>query len=353
MWDVVIVGAGPAGSVAAHVLAREGRTVLLVDPLAEQTAKVGETLPGAALRMLRTLRLPTPDQSGHHTPIGGTLSCWGSDELMATDFFRDPDGPGWRLDRLCFDASLRETAIASGAVFKRTRLTEIQSNRGRWRITLANREAIEATWVIDATGRSASVARRLGARRVRDNALIAVYAIGDPRKRISTNRTVIEATRNGWWYAGLLPSGAAIAGFHFLPQSTPFRLRSESWNCELEQTHYIKTIFRDVVFALPLIARDASGGRLSSPNGDAWLACGDAAACFDPVSGQGIFSAIYGGMSAGIAIHKSLSGDGTALGEYKLRLEAVRRIYQSSCKSMYESQNRWPDTDFWLQMRQH
>jgi len=352
MWDIVIFGAGAAGSVAAHVLARQGRNILFVDPLVEQSIKVGEALSGAALRTLRALRLPTPDQSGPHTPIGGNLSCWGSEELIATDFFHDLDGPGWRLDRICFDSALREAATASGAIFKRSRLAEIQRVRSSWRITLADREVILAAWVIDATGRNASLARCLGAWCIRDNRLIALYSIGQPSKKLSLNRTVIEAAPNGWWYAGLLPSGAAIVGLHFVPKSlkgVPYR---EFWSKAFEKTCYIKKIFQDVVFGPPLIARDASGGCLNSPNGDGWLACGDAALCFDPLSGQGILSAIYGGMTAGMTVHRMLSGDASAQSEYKLRLATIRRIYQSRCKSMYEGENRWPDSYFWLQMRQ-
>lgn len=48
MWDVLIAGAGPAGAVAARVLARAGRRVLLIDDSRPDLPKVGESLPGAA-----------------------------------------------------------------------------------------------------------------------------------------------------------------------------------------------------------------------------------------------------------------------------------------------------------------
>jgi flavin-dependent dehydrogenase len=352
MWDIAIFGAGPAGSVAAHVLRRAGRRVLLVDPLREQKIKIGEALPGAALRILRALRLPTPDQSGRHNPIGGTLSCWGSEELIATDFLHDPDGPGWRLDRLQFDISLREAALGVGTTFERTRLAHIQRNQSTWRITLGNGKAIEALWVIDATGRNASVARQLGGYCITDSRLTALYSVGRPLENHTFNRTVTEAVPSGWWYGGILPSGAAILGFHFLPKcKNDLRPGAELWRNSLSQTLYIKALFPNMAFELQLIARDASAGCLNSPTGDGWIACGDAAICFDPISGQGILSAIHGGMSAGMAVQEALNGNASALGQYKVRLEAVQRTYRSRRQDAYASQYRWRNEEFWVRMR--
>ena len=88
MWDAVIAGAGPAGAVAAYELARRGRRVLLADAVDPAAPKVGEALPGAAVRLLRSIELPVPAAGGPHTPIGGNLSSWNSDQLVANDFLR-------------------------------------------------------------------------------------------------------------------------------------------------------------------------------------------------------------------------------------------------------------------------
>ena len=56
-WDVVVAGAGPAGAVAARVLARAGRRTLLVDDVEPGGRKVGESLPGAARPLLLDLDL--------------------------------------------------------------------------------------------------------------------------------------------------------------------------------------------------------------------------------------------------------------------------------------------------------
>ena len=78
------------------------------------------------------------------------------------DFIHDPDGPGWRLDRLCFDATLRESAILSGAIFKNASVVDLRGAGGFWQVKLHDGGILEARWLIDATGRRAAIARRLG-----------------------------------------------------------------------------------------------------------------------------------------------------------------------------------------------
>ena len=132
IWDAVIAGAGPAGAVAAHVLARHGRKVLLVDTAPKHAIKVGEALPAAALRLLRALGIRITCDSTAYVPIGGNLFCWDSEELSGTDFFRDPDGPGWRLERLRFDFELREAAKSSGATFEHVRVINASQEGVVW-----------------------------------------------------------------------------------------------------------------------------------------------------------------------------------------------------------------------------
>ncbi len=111
-WDVVVAGAGPAGATAARILARSGLSVLMADRLVKVAPKIGETLPGAALRLLG--RLGLDDITGAHRglqavhwPVGGSLVAWGTDVLVPTDALRDPAGRGLRLDRRRFDTDLQ------------------------------------------------------------------------------------------------------------------------------------------------------------------------------------------------------------------------------------------------------
>jgi flavin-dependent dehydrogenase len=345
MWDAVIAGAGPAGAVAALVLARRQLRVLLVDLIDPDRQKVGEAIPGAAVRLLHMLDLPVSCST--HIPNGGNLSSWNSEELIARDFIQEPDGLGFRLDRLRFDATLREVSIRSGAVFRSARVSHVKREGTFWRVAFTDGGMVLARWLLDATGRWAAVARQIGARRLREVPLVGLYASGNVHSGNSLNRTVIEAAPNGWWYAAVLPSGAPVAGLHLRPRDAARVGRSLSlWRTELGRTRHIARLFPNA-FCDPLRAFDASGARLDHFEGYNWLACGDAALSFDPISGQGIFSALHGGMTAAFAVTEALAGCRVRLEAYVSQLEQIWRIYSARRRAIYHSETRWGAEYFW------
>src|SRR6185369_17631905 len=92
---------------------------------------------------------------------------------------------------------------------------------------------------------------------------------------------------------------------------------------------------------------DAASGRLNVFSGDDWLAVGDAALSFDPLSSQGIFNAVYTGMKAGHALHAALAGDEGEIRRYGLQLEAIHRAYRRNLAAFYAHETRWPHHAFW------
>ena len=100
-FDVAVVGGGPAGAVAAHVLARAGRRVVLIDaPAAARPARSASRCP--RWPAICSARSGSPG-ARRASPAFGNVSARGR-RVVSTDFIHDPHGPGRHLDRTRFDA---------------------------------------------------------------------------------------------------------------------------------------------------------------------------------------------------------------------------------------------------------
>src|SRR5205085_10968020 len=106
--DLAVIGGGPAGTAAAITASLAGLRSVIVERCAGTPFRIGEALPPDARRLLDNLgTLPRFEADGH-LPSHGTESTWGAENLAGNDFIRNPYGHGWHLDRVRFDASLRD-----------------------------------------------------------------------------------------------------------------------------------------------------------------------------------------------------------------------------------------------------
>src|SRR6516164_7141698 len=112
MWDALVVGAGPAGSLAARQLALQGRSVLLVDRACFPRWKVcGACLNGWALATLSAVRLERVTHDLGAVPLTRMhVAAWGRQADIAL-------GVGVSLSRAALDAALVEAAIDAGVSF--------------------------------------------------------------------------------------------------------------------------------------------------------------------------------------------------------------------------------------------
>lgn len=357
---VVVAGGGPAGAAAAIVLGREGHHPLLADEPGREAARVGEALPPAATPLLRDLGVLDRFLADGHLPCFGNVSAWGSEIPRAADFIFNPRGHGWHLDRAKFDSMLRSEAEAAGAEILGARLTSLRRDREEgWIATLRHAggrmEAIRCRWLVDATGRRSIVARAAGAARIHDDRLVAVHARIRPVSGDSDGRTLIESGPHGWWYSALIPSGDRVVAF--LSDSDllgrPAILGPEGFRARLDESKLISrklSASGDDLASAPR-ATDSRSSRLDHFAGEGWLAVGDAAMAFDPLSSQGILNALYTGMRGGQALSRRSSGDDAVEG-YAARLESIYEAYRRHLDAYYRLETRWPGLPFWERRRQ-
>jgi hypothetical protein len=68
----------------------------------------------------------------------------------------------------------------------------------------------------------------------------------------------------------------------------------------------------------------------------------------DPLSSQGLFHALYTGVTAGPMVSRALAGERGALAQVERSVESVWSAYAVASRQAYASERRWPTSPFWL-----
>jgi hypothetical protein len=164
-------------------------------------------------------------------------------------------------------------------------------------------------------------------------------------------RTLVEASNDGWWYSALLPSGDRILTYLTDLDLIDHQVlrRSDSFWSRLRATRMLSTLcarhgYRPVG---PTRTTDASTGRLEFCARADWPAVGDAALSFDPLSSQGITTALHTGIRGARAIDAALNGVRDTVGEYGNHLTAIHAAYLQHRWGFYSMERRWPQSPFW------
>lgn len=353
-FDALVVGAGPAGCSAALNLAPT-RRVVLVDRQPDTPARIGESLPPVAGRLLADMGLLDAFRAQGHAPCHGVRSVWGGAEPLERDGLRDPDGHGWHLDRARFDAWLRRVAVARGATLVvPASLAGVERDGDGWRVTLGRPEGarvLRARVLIDASGRTASLAHRLGARRRVLDRLVCAWvhgrATGAPAQ---AGLGSIEAVADGWWYSAPLPGGRRMLAFHTdadLPAARGVR-SVDGLMAAARTSVETAALLEACGFVADGLAgfTAAHSTALHPAAGPGWFAAGDAVLGFDPLSSQGILNALHTGLAAAEAADRCLSGEERADG-YRQAIGEIEAAYHKHLGAWYALETRWPDRPFW------
>ncbi len=292
IWDVVVVGAGPAGSAAAlaALRARPDASVLLVDRSDFPRDKsCGDGIAPQALDELA--RLGAADVLADRVPIH-RLRLQAPDGTVVASRLTRPD---FVVPRTVFDARLVESAVRRGAVLRRhtVRRVEVGSD-----LVVVDGE-IGARVVVGADGANGVLRRQLGVpRQPATAAAVAVrgYAAAPPGE---PEQVIVMAARDWPAYAWSFAAGDGTANVGFgmlLPslRAAPRGGKAELHGRRLEMLPGISPK-RLISHHLPL-----STWRPRQPPGRVLLA-GDAMSLINPLTGEGIFYALLSGRLAGLA----------------------------------------------------
>ncbi|MEM9193496.1 MAG: NAD(P)/FAD-dependent oxidoreductase [Myxococcota bacterium] len=323
--DLLVLGGGPAGSVAAARAAQRGLSVRLIDAATHPRRHVGESLLPGILPILEGIDALGPViDAGFVQKTGATHLRWGIERDWDL-WFRDSDEYDHafmvnrsRFDAILFDAAVRAGAHATTETVARALLFDGDRLRGA-RIQRRGEalETVEARFVIDASGQAALVAQHLGGRELieglRHRASWAHFhragRLPEPRSR----QALFCAEDNHWvWFFPLTEELSSVGlveleGGPGLDYATA--VRKSGIGQLLARAEQVSEVRRE---------RDWSY-RMTHTAGPGYRVVGDAAGFIDPILSTGVFMAMTSAWEAVASIEEEQRAGSAAADEYRRR----------------------------------
>ncbi len=302
MHDAIVVGAGPAGGMAARQLAAAGFSTLVL----EKKKVVGEPVQcaeGVSAFGLESNGLRA-DPAWIAQRIDGARCVVPSGKSFFITRL-----PGYALDRAAFDRWVVDGAVDDGAVLQTsTRVTRVDRMDGGWRVH-ADGGTFESRILIAADGPTSFVAKSLGLVRRQDQILAYEYRF--PRAAVDLpdpDRFLLYiGARYDGGYAWIFPKGDAVnigAGGHIDAHAATVAFCRDH---AIDPDRREKIIAGTIPYRYDLAAYAVPG----------FAVVGDAAGVTNPMNGAGIHPGLFSGRIAGeIAVTALEKEDPAAMGLY-------------------------------------
>ncbi|WP_267127335.1 dehydrogenase, partial [Xanthomonas sacchari] len=212
---------------------------------------------------------------------------------------------------------------------------------------------LRAGFLVDASGIAAAAVRRLGVARNEVDCLAFVAGVfALEQAEAIPSQALLEACADGWWYAAKLPHERLMLALALEPRRQRQYLDRDVWLAAAHQTRHVAQWLAQGAACAPeadgLIAALGPSAILSRVVGADWLAVGDAASAYDPLTAHGIVKALQDGEAAAHALAAHLQGAGPApLAAYQEGVFARFRAYLRERGALYARERRWAQAPFW------
>jgi hypothetical protein len=161
--------------------------------------------------------------------------------------------------------------------------------------------------------------------------------------------TMVEAGRDGWWYSAVLPdSRLLVAWMSDADLIHAARVRdADAWRAHLRRSGPTRARAQSGTMEGPPQLWAAGTQHLATLQGDAWVAAGDAACAWDPLSSAGILKALRTGRLAAFVALDAMQGRLDTTQRYTRILRREHAAYLEERARFYSLEGRWRDTPFW------
>lgn len=323
--EVVIIGAGPSGSIAAALLKRKGHEVLILERQRFPRFSIGESLLSHCLDFIEEAGMLEAVQAAGFQTKHGAAFGWGEryTEFDFRDKFTEGHGSTYQVQRADFDKLLADQAELQGVEIRyeeeiiaadfsgtRPRLQVRRSDGGEY--------AIECAFVLDASGYgrvlprlldleapSSFPVRRAVFTHIQDN-------IDDPQ--FDRNKILITThpeLRDVWYWTIPFSNGRCSIGV--VASAERYEGRPEDLDACLkefvQEAPNLKRITKNAEWDTPARLIGGYSANVKALHGPGFALLGNAAEFLDPVFSSGVTIAMRSSSMAAATLHRQLSGE--------------------------------------------
>jgi flavin-dependent dehydrogenase len=319
--DVLVIGAGPAGSIASSILFQQGFKVKVVEKEKFPRFVIGESLLPRVMDHLESAKL-LDKKAGFQEKFGAKFVR--GNEICDFNFsnqFTNGWTWTWQVPRAQFDQILSNTVAEMGvSVEQETAVVDIKFNGTQSTTTVqdknGNKKAIEANFIVDASGYGRVIPRMFNLDKPsnfepRKTHFTHFKDLKRPGGTDGNRITVVVHQKRTWIW--IIPFSNGITSVGFVADPEFFKDFTE------DATERMKGIiaaddntrerFQDA--EMMFTPRTIEGYAISTKQlyGDGFILCGNATEFLDPVFSSGVTFAMESGHKAGDLVGKFLKGE--------------------------------------------
>jgi flavin-dependent dehydrogenase len=356
--DVVIAGAGPAGSTACYLLAGLGFRVLLLEKSEFPRYRIGESLTPSILPVLDFLKLRQTVENAGFLRMPGHTVCWGSPEPRTGYYSPDKSRLGFQVWRESFDTLLLENARCQKRVEVKlgTSVNQVSIDRRGVTVHATRQGPIRTRFFVDATGHAGVLARQDLRQRDPDFKTLAVTGYWRDTTAPAGDdfgNTLLEAYENGVVWSLPLHNGLRNVTV-LVDWSQGRRIRElglrDFYLSEMAKLSYVSKFLGAACLPVAPRVSDATLYTARQFAGERFLLLGDAGLFIDPLSSEGVQTAMASAITGAAVINTILKGPAATASALTFYRDAQNNAYSTHYRQSaeyYDQERRWPDSIFW------
>ncbi|SFN39865.1 Dehydrogenase (flavoprotein) [Chitinophaga sp. YR627] len=321
--DVLVIGAGPAGSVAASIIHQAGYSVKIVEKLKFPRFVIGESLLPRSMEALEEAKfIDAIKAKGFQEKFGAKFV---KGDKVCDFTFKEQHTEGWnwtwQVTRADFDKTLADTVESMGVpVAYETTVTDIRFNGSDSVTTVedinGNKSEIEARFIVDGSGYGRVIPRLFNLEKnsvLQPRKALFAHTVDERRSMADEpNRITAVVHQPGTWI-WIIPFSTGVTSVGFVGDPSFFDsfpgTLEEKYRAMLEAEPFTRERFRDVEFVFEPRVLESWSATTDKFYGDGFVLTGNVTEFLDPIFSSGVTLACVSSQTAAKLVIRKLKGE--------------------------------------------